>query len=203
MRAGLIAAVALLVAAPTAHAQDAARLPLGSTMRELVAAPDGGAWITYAPASGRDRIGRLSPDGRLRTVAGGTLLGGTLGLDGHAWFRTARARARARGRRPAPHARDVPAPPDRPVRDRDGRDVVGAVVRRPDGAHRARGVRLLHAGAAAGGVHAPGTEQSELHEMVRASDGAMWITDFGCDRLLRVTPEATTAIADARDASPR
>src|SRR5688572_28565694 len=88
MRAGLIAAAALLFAAPTAQAQDAARLRLGTTMGELVAAPDGGAWITYAPASGRDRIGRLSPDGRLRTAAGGTLLGGTLGLDGQAWFRT-------------------------------------------------------------------------------------------------------------------
>ena len=30
--------------------------------------------------------------------------------------------------------------------------------------------------------------------MVRAADGAMWIGDFGCDRLLRVTPERTTAM---------
>jgi hypothetical protein len=41
---------------------------------------------------------------------------------------------------------------------------------------------------------APGTEQSELGEMVRAADGAMWISDFGCDRLLRVTSSTTTSI---------
>ena len=195
MRAGLIAAVALLVAAPTAHAQDAARLPLGSTMRELVAAPDGGAWITYAPASGRDRISRVAPDGRRRTVPTGTLLGGTLGLDGQAWFRTEEHEL-------------VRVDADlRLTRASYPRRLIGPFAIGTDATLWAPSYddRMAHI-AADGSVSytpaplpeectAPGTEQSELHEMVRASDGAMWITDFGCDRLLRVTPEATTAIA--------
>ena len=40
----------------------------------------------------------------------------------------------------------------------------------------------------------PDCRDSELGYMVRAADGAMWIGDFGCDRLLRVTPEGTTTV---------
>jgi len=54
---------ALLVTAPAARAQDVTRLPLGSTIRVVVPAPDGGAWISYAPVCGRDRLGRVAQFG--------------------------------------------------------------------------------------------------------------------------------------------
>jgi streptogramin lyase len=194
--ASLIAAVAAVLAlTPAARAQDVARLPLGSTIGSLVVTPDGGAWVGYAPAGGRDRIARVSPDGQVRTAVGGELLEGELGLDGHAWFRTReRGFLRADG--------DL-----RLTRVAIPRRFIGPFAIGMDGtlwtpsydgrmAHiSAQGTISYTPASLPEECTAPGTEQSELNEMVRASDGAMWVTDFGCDRLLRVVDGATTAIA--------
>ena len=67
--------------------------------------------------------------------------------------------------------------------------------RRPARARRRRRARRTSAPSGASptrrrrcrAVHDAGTEQSELTAMARAADSAMWIADFGCDALLRVT----------------
>jgi streptogramin lyase len=86
MRPLLIAAVFAALAAP-AQAADVVRVPLGNAIGELVASPDGGAWVTIVDAQRDESIGRAQPDGTFRTVpAPSTLFGGILGPDGRAWF---------------------------------------------------------------------------------------------------------------------
>src|SRR4051794_10203974 len=87
--------VLLSMAAP-ARAEDVARLPLGSEFGDLIAAPDGGAWVhvdrrtlSYTQGYGEpdDAIGRASADDRfVQTPVGRSLSGGVLGFDGQAWF---------------------------------------------------------------------------------------------------------------------
>jgi hypothetical protein len=190
--AGLLALSIAALPAPAA-AQEGTRLPLGSVIQEVVAAPDGGAWVDYAQAQGSARLGRLSPDGDFRSVAAGGLGGGLLGLDGHAWFTRGergfvRADANLRITRFNP-ARRFPGPfaigPD-------------ATLWTPADdfrmAHIAPTGAVAYSPALQPACTTPGSEQSEYHEMVRAADGAMWITDFGCDRLLRITATGTTSV---------
>jgi streptogramin lyase len=181
-----VAAAALLICAAEAQA---ARLPLGSTITEFVAAPDGSAWVAYSPARGRDRVGRFAPGGTLRSAATGTLLDGQLGLDGHAWFRTRDRRL-------------VRVDPElRRTRTVLPRRLIGPFAIGPDAqlwtpSYDGRMARIDARGAVS---YSPAplpacAGESELHELVRAADGAMWANDFGCDRLLRITPQGTQEI---------
>lgn len=193
-RAGVLIALAAATLPASAHAQDVARLPVGSVIQDVIAAPDGGAWVDYAPPRGRDRVGRVTPDGRFRTVAAGPLSGGLLGLDGHAWFTRnergfARVDADLRIARFTPQVR-LPGPfaigPDA---------TLWAPADEGRMAHIAADGSVTYTPASQPACTTPGTEGSELGQMVRAADGAMWISDFGCDRLLRVSATGTTAIA--------
>ena len=94
MRALLIAALASLATASGARAQDIAQLPLGSEIQTFVAAPDGGAWVEITPLGAvRQRLGRVTSDGRFRDMPTGLLTDGAAGLDGHActWRVSARS----------------------------------------------------------------------------------------------------------------
>ena len=84
-------AVALIVAAvlaPPAAATDVTRMRLGSSLEDLIAGPDGGAWVRIQRGT-RAALGRVSPDGRFVTAAVDDSVddaGGALGPDGQAWF---------------------------------------------------------------------------------------------------------------------
>src|SRR3954453_2683354 len=90
-----LAVVAIAVFAAPAHAADVTRVPLGSTIHELVTAADGGAWVSIlptgnglGPAPGPAAIGRATPDGAFTTARlAGDLRSAALGPDGQAWFR--------------------------------------------------------------------------------------------------------------------
>lgn len=191
-RAALIVAFAAAAPAVPARAQDVARLPLGSNVRDLVGAADGSAWVVYNPAEGPGRLGRISTDGQFRSAKTGTLDGGEAGLDGHAWFTTAAHRlVRADG--------DL-----RVTRSRFPRRFIGPFAIGSDGtlwtpaydgrmAHISAEGRVSYSPASLPPCTTPGTEQSELAAMARAADSAMWIADFGCDALLRVTSAGTAS----------
>src|SRR4051812_41563428 len=82
----LAAVLALTFSAP-AHAADVAHVRLGSTIKALVAAPDGGAWVRVERAHD-GALGRAFADGRFATARVDDLLlgAGAVGPDGQAWF---------------------------------------------------------------------------------------------------------------------
>ena len=198
-RTGRPVALAIAFAAslaPAAHAQDIARVGLGSAIEELVAAPDGSAWVLVERVEGRGLVGRVTPDGQFRTIARRAMGGGVLGPDGQAWF-TSGARELTRV-------------------DADLRQTRVALPRRFPEPFAAGSdgtlwtslgeARMAHITPQGGVSYTPAPLPScldaatGLADMVRASDDAMWISDVGCDRLLRVTATGTTAIR-VRDAS--
>ena len=72
-------------------------MPFGSTIEQLVAGPDGGAWFSVSTLrEDRNAIGRVTPDGRFTTTAvRGPVADGALGPDGQAWFRAGGASSSA------------------------------------------------------------------------------------------------------------
>ncbi len=63
-------------------------MPLGSSLEDLIAGPDGGAWVRIQRGT-RAALGRAFPDGRFVTAAVDDSVddaGGALGPDGQAWF---------------------------------------------------------------------------------------------------------------------
>jgi streptogramin lyase len=191
------AALALLASAPV----EVARAGFGSSFGALVASPDGGAWVqidrsTRALLENRlgrydDAIGRAGADHRFRSAASdGPLLGaaGTLGPDGQAWFSGGLTLIRS----------DVEGTVTRTALS-EGLPGIGAVG--PDGSLWAADDRTgtLFSVTAQGAVtKAPlRLPPCELHaifaDMRTAADGAVWIADAGCRRLVRLGPDGTPA----------
>ena len=82
-----MAVAAVLGVAPAASAQDAGRVPLGTSIQTLFADPAGGAWITALRRDGGWEVGHTLPDGGLRLQrVDEELRAATLGPDGALWF---------------------------------------------------------------------------------------------------------------------
>lgn len=187
------AAALALTAAPAAHAGVVAEAKLGSRLDDLVVGADGGAWVSI-DRPGVNAIGRAQPDGRFRTAATSEFtLGGVVGPDGNAWFQV------GGGRFLRADANDALVT--------IGDDTTGdpAFAGGPDGtvwSPRAEGDGFWHLAPdgrqtftlAELPLPCAGADPEYLH-MAQASDGAMWMTDSGCHRLVRVGPAGTTTIA--------
>jgi streptogramin lyase len=184
----ILAAVLLglaLLAAP-ARANDVARVPLGSTLGEVVAAPDGGAWVQVIRPSG-NAIGRAEADNSFRTTAVDDAFteSATLGPDGQVWFAVAgrellRADAAGNVTRIGPldwgSADGIATGPDGTLWAAATSEQTLAHVT-PDGRVSMTPFAL------------PACRPLvQLAEMVRAADGAMWVADVGCGRLIRIVP---------------
>ena len=173
-------------------------MPFGSTIEQLVAGPDGGAWFSVSTLrEDRNAIGRVTPDGRFTTTAvRGPVADGALGPDGQAWFRGGR---RELIRSDAAGAVTLVA-----IRA----TVSGPLATGPDGTLWAQaGERMAHISPQGDATFNP-FEVDEcfigsglLMALARASDGAMWASDQFCERLFRIT-DAGTTIAPAIDLRP-
>ena len=185
-----------LASAPPAYAGEAVHVRLGSELGDLVVGPDGGAWVFVDRVGPRgDAIGRAQPDGRFRTTATTEFsVDGALGPDGNAWYRVGGAeflRSDARG--------DVTE-----IDSDEAEDTFGApFATGPDGTLWSPALAQDgfwhvapdgHATKTLGGLPKACRDGTSFAHMKRASDGAMWLADEGCVRLLRVTATGTTTI---------
>jgi streptogramin lyase len=187
--------------APAAYAGDVTRVALGSSIEDLITGTDGGAWVNiFRPR--HTAIGRATPDGRFVTARLDDVPVGTaLGPDGQAWFRldgSAFVRSDAAGT-----LSTVRVPSDGPV-------VGEAMATGPDGtlwAITPPGDRVAHitpvgdvTSTAAnipdcGDTEFTASGSPSFTTMERASDGAMWISDAGCTRLVRIAATGTAAFS--------
>src|SRR4051794_6355500 len=181
----LAVGLTLLAGAP-AQAADVTHVRLGSGIDALIAGPDGGAWVRITRSRGV-ALGRAFPDGRFVTMRSAALAGSgsALGPDGQAWFGAGQrtfARMDAAGRVTTLALA--------------GESVGSALATGPDGtlwAATSESEAIAHISPQGTTTYTP-TRFPECLEgpnpevMVRASDGAMWLADPVCDRLLRISP---------------
>ncbi len=188
--------VAALFASP-ARADDVVRVGLGSTIEEMIAGPNGGVWVTIDRGN-RVVVGTATPGSRFVTAGlDDTILGSAVGPDGQAWFHMyGRRFARVDSAGRLTNVGPIPRP---------GAGAGDTLATGPDGtlwaltpgdrqiAHiNAQGTTTFSAS------HVPKCDDSDspiLMSMRRAADGAMWLADTGCERLLRMTAAGTTEIA--------
>src|SRR3954451_4006724 len=180
----LAAALTLLASAP-AQAADVTHVRLGSAIDALIAGPDGGAWVRVARAHDV-ALGRAFPDGRFLSVRSEALpnLGSALGPDREAWFPSgvhSFARMDAAGR-VTTVAFDGPAldfelaaGPDATLWALTTDDSIAHVT--PQGAATFTPTQFPACG-----------ERPMPTTMAHASDGAVWVADPVCDRLVRISP---------------
>ena len=203
MFAASAAALALMAGAQPAAPVEVARLGFGSEFGALVAGPDGGAWVHIDRSTGSllegdggglwdDAIGRAGADNRFRrTAVDGPLLpeGAALGPDGQVWFNRGRSifRSDTAGivteTALSEEVGDIAATgPDGTLWSADGRpatlfriDAKGTVTKAP--------------------LALPACElEGSYGEMKAAADGAGWIVDNACNRLIRVAPDGTPSV---------
>src|SRR3954453_4408883 len=188
-----LAVVLALALGPPAHAADVLRVPLGASIDELVAGPDGGAWVGVNPEI-VDRppvVTRVGPDGSQKTVTAGRyrVFSGTLGADGNAWFNTGNEVLRVDA---AGGASTVPA------------DLITEqLAAGPDGTLWAVDddelIRFPPAGAPTRTpLRVPGCAQLHTGALTRAPDGAMWFMDVLCG-LIRLAPDGRTTVVKLQD----
>jgi streptogramin lyase len=179
----LAAALALLFAAP-AQAADVARVPLGQEIGELLAAPNGGAWVSIVRPGATD-VGLATPDNAFRTFPIADLAiyeRAALAPDGNAWFRAAQGFVRVDSSgttAPVPHADYAP----------------GVYAIGPDGAAwLARNNELIRIApdgtTTTTALRVDRCKRVGASAIARASDGAMWLADSLCG-LIRLAPDGT------------
>jgi streptogramin lyase len=190
LRIAVIAGLALVSMGSPAQAQDVARVELGSTIDQLIAGPDGGAWVTARPGDGT-MIGHASADGRYTTQPVHESLGtGAIGPDGSAWFPTGQRRL-------------VRAAPDGTVsRVAITKRIRGPLASGPDGTLWSPLDDRLARVTTQGAVTTTELEHRDecaglggFSGIERASDGAVWIAENGCEQLLRIGSAATTVMS--------
>ena len=169
------------------------RVDLGESIDELVAGPDGGAWvgINHNQLDKPPMVTRIAPDGSPTTVAAGAyrVAGGILGPDANAWFSTGVGLLRVDA---AGAASTIAA------------DQVGdAIATGPDGTVWALGkneiVRFPPSGPPARTpLTVPGCEELLTVALVRASDGAMWSSDARCG-LIRLAPDGSSTVIKLKE----
>jgi streptogramin lyase len=193
--AAVAALAGLLLFAAPATASDVVRVKLGSSLEHLIVGADGGAWVEIHRPAGQ-AIGRALPAGGFRT--GGTefaAAGSALGPDGQAWFRLGSrdyVRSDAAGNVTRVQLPEGPRLGRPMVTGRDGTlwnlTATGGRFAHvtPEGAVTYSGTRV---------PKCPGAAASNFSGMEGATDGAIWIIDQGCERLLRVTAAGTSVLA--------
>ena len=198
-RASAVAVLAALACATPAQAADVTRVRLGSSITDLVTGPDGGAWVQITRDRGDEAIGRATPDGRFSTARVEQYPeAAALGPDGQAWFKLdAREFVRSDG---VGRQTSVRLPGSRPFLGQPmatGADGTLWALTVPD--HR-----FAHITPAGGVSYTPtgipdcgktdflAAGSPIFTSMERASDGAMWLVDAGCSRLVRVAATQTT-----------
>jgi virginiamycin B lyase len=185
-------AVAAGIAAP-AQAADVAQVPLGSSLSTLLPSADGGAWVRIERRSGA-AIGRALPGGGFKVSAAEVPLSdnATVGPDGQAWFSALRTVVRS----------DVAGALTRLELDSRLGDVSATGA---DGTLWSVSEDELARVTPQGAVSATALalpkcrEQVQFRDMERASDGAAWIADSGCSRLIRIAPDGTPQTFALRD----
>jgi streptogramin lyase len=184
-----------LAGAPTAQAGEIFQAPLGSTLSHLVVGADGGAWVFIDRPGTTEAIGRAHADGSFRTAATRAFdVAGALGPDGSAWYYVNRAkllRSDANGALSTVNATEADDLEDpafatgadgtlwTPLRGHKGFWHIAA-----DGS----------ASQALGGLPKACRYGVSYVRMARASDGAMWLADHVCQRLVRVSAAGTTTV---------
>ncbi len=206
VRAVIVAgAVALALAAQPAPAVEVAHLGLGSEFGAPVVGPDGGAWVPIDRSAAEydrgesdpdDALGRAMPDGTFRlAVVDGRLspTGAVLGPDGQAWFpvglsidRFDAAGNLTRSELPQPLGDVAATGPTARCGPRT-RALAGSCASTP----RAR--------SPAPGSSCRREARSFFQAMQAAADGAVWIADGGCSRMIRVAPDGTAAVHELAD----
>ena len=206
VRAVIVAgAVALALAAQPAPAVEVAHLGLGSEFGAPVVGPDGGAWVPIDRSAAEydrgesdpdDALGRAMPDGTFRVAAVDGRLsptGAVLGPDGQAWFpvglsidRFDAAGNLTRSELPQPLGDVAATGPDGTLWSADAR---GRLLRvNAQGAVTSARLKL------------PACEaRSFFQAMQTAADGAVWIADGGCSRMIRLAPDGTAAVHELAD----
>ena len=167
-------------------------VPLGGSIDNLQVAPDGAAWVHTYRNPGQQAV-RVAPDGVVRTTEMDTgVVAAAIGPEGQAWFMDSSGGLQ---RVDASGARTVPRRPG--IWDFS---VAYAVAPGPDGVMwtvttRPRiGVLRLTPGDQLNftRVSLPGCDATFSHpDLVRAADGAVWVSDWECDRLVRIAPDGS------------
>lgn len=189
IRTLLVTLVAFGVAAAPASATEVPHVTFGSEITLLVAAPEGGAWVRVVRDGRRNAVGRASADGRFRTTAVGEMLDGVaIGPDGAAWFGGLR-RTVFRAGDDGTVTTGAALPASTPILD-------NVFATAPDGRLWATTVspttfaQITPAGAVTVTTEAvPACERDpKFVALERAADGALWLADVLCHRLLRRSP---------------
>jgi streptogramin lyase len=190
--------IATVSTCAVARAGYVVNLGLDKRINSLVVAPDGSAWIGIGALRGHAEIGHVAANGhfsavRVQTVssqASGFGLEAALAPGGEVWlddfggwlYRVAPGRAVVQ------------------VGPIHGEEIPGALAFGGDGTlWSTLDVRNIVHVAEDGTqwsspIAAPSCSSSFALSMARATDGAMWIADDGCQRLLRVAPGGTTSV---------
>ena len=185
--AGVVVAAAVFAfGASRAGAAEVEHVALGTTLGTVIAGPDGGAWVRVQRPGGA-AIGRVTPDLTFRTTAVDEPLTdehAALGPDGQAWFtagsfvdRSDAAGTVTRTELSAPLGDVIATGPDATLWS-FGNGMLQRVT--------AQNV-LTSAPLALPTCSDP----SQPRAMQRASDGAVWVADAICSRLIRIAPDAT------------
>jgi virginiamycin B lyase len=195
------AVLALSMMAAPARAEDVARVALGESIDTFVVGADGGAWVAIQRADDV-AIARIAPGAGLGGATPVTPPAGgraTLGPDGAAWFATANPGALVRA-----DAAGAVRPLDLGIGPIDafaaGADATlwVATAEASTLAHvTEQGVVGRTPFAPTGCEHRP-----QVRALAGASDGAMWATDWGCQRLLRVAGDTVQPFALHKDEVP-
>jgi streptogramin lyase len=181
------AAAAFAFGAPPAGAAEVEHVALGTTLGTVIAGPDGGAWVRVQRLRGA-AIGRVTPDLAFRSAAVEEPLTdehAALGPDGQAWFTAGSFVDRS----------DAAGTVTRTQLSEPLGDVMATG---PDGTLWSVGDgRLQRVTAQNALTSAPlplptCSEPSQPRAMQRASDGAVWVADAICSRLIRIAPDATS-----------
>jgi streptogramin lyase len=190
----LAAALALAagIAAP-AQATDVAQVPLGSSLSTLLTSSDGGAWVRIERRSG-SAIGRAGADGSFKVAAVDVPLGdnAAVGPDGQAWFSVGGTIVRSDAADGLTRLELDPRLGDVSVTGADG-------TLWSAGEHELARVTPQGTVSRTRLALPKCREQVQLRDMTRASDGAAWIADAGCSRLIRIAPDGTPATFALRD----
>jgi streptogramin lyase len=203
----LIALLAAALLAPPAHAEEVARVPLGSRIDSLVAGPDGGAWVVIAGPRGFS-IGRATTEGRFLTaLTGGLIEPGTIGPDGAAWFRACCSLTHGFGFVRSDGAGALTR--FGPYRRR-GAELGSGLATGPDGtlwvttSSRSTLAHLTADGAISySSIALPSCPGSlDLAALERAADGAMWLADDHCRRVVRVPPGGPPTVIETTGSEP-
>jgi virginiamycin B lyase len=182
--------LALVCAAP-AHAGIVAEAELGSSLDDLVVGADGGAWV-FITRPDVNAVGRMGLDGHFRTAATreptqGAFgpIGGVLGPDGNAWFQTGPARfLRADGADTLASVADAADDEELGTVAAVGPDgTLWSPTRRHDGFwHMAPDGRRVRVPAQ---LPRPCDRRRGFADMAIAAEGAVWLADPLCKRLVR------------------